>query len=301
MKIKFTDKATIYKIDSLDVITYGKVVQVSAPAALPQDSSGFILLDDNEQIVNSFEEYTVIFKVVDAKTIQFSSDTNVYRVYWMFNDEGYITHQLVTTEEFENGIVKAEGSSADVVYAPYPVLLDNDGFYLYKVEDGAIVDTTAADKAPWAEEKAAEELAEAKSQKTAEISALCQSAILNGVDVNGSHFSYSFADQNNISNMTTLALQTGLAVPYHADGEDCRLFTRDEIVELYVAEETNVTHNTTYNNQMKAYIDSLEDAAVIQAIKYGDPLTGEYLDTYNAMMAQAQRIIDAFIGRNSAE
>ena len=301
MKIKFTDKATIYKINSLDVITYGKVVQVNAPAALPQDASGFILLDDNEQIVNSFEEYKVVFKVVDAKTIQFSSDETVYKVYWMFNDEGFVTHQLITPDEFENGVVIKEGSTADVVYAEYPELVDADGFYLYKVVDGKIVDTTAEDKEPWKKEKDAKELEEAKAQKKSEISSLCHAAILNGVEVNGSRFSYDFSDQNNISNMTTLALQTGLAVPYHADGEDCRLFTRDEIVELYVQEETNVTHNTTYNNQMKAYIESLEDAEAVKAIKYGDALTGDYLVTYNEMMAQAQKIIDAFIGHNSAE
>lgn len=297
MKIKFTNSATIYKINSLDIVTYGKLIQVNGN--IPQNESGFILLDDEENIVNSYEDFTVVFEVGDS-FVRFTNDTNVYKVYWQFNEDGFITHQLISADDYD-GIVVKEGQGAEVVNTEYPVLYDEDGFYLYKVENGEIVDVTAADKAPWAEEKAAKELADAREQKKNEISSICHANILAGVELNGSRFAYDYSDQNNISNMVTLALQTGLGVPYHADGEDCRIFTRDEIVELYVAEETNVTHNTTYNNQMKAYIESLDDAAVINAIQYGQELTGIYKETYDAMMAQAQAIIDAFINHNSAE
>lgn len=295
MKIKFTDSATIYKIESLDIVTYGKLIQVNGN--VPQNKSGFILLDDNENIINSFEDFVVIFDVGNG-FVQFTNDTKEYKIYWQFNKEGYVTHQIISADEYD-GIIKDRGQGARIVNAPYPELYDADGFYLYKVVDGKIVDVTAEDKEPWMAEKNKKELEEAKANKKAEISSICHGNILKGVEINGSQYRYDFADQNNISNMTTLAIQTGLGVPYHADGEDCRIFTRDEIVELYIAEETNVTHNTTYNNQMKAYIDSLNDVDAVKAIKYGDELTGSYLETYNTMMAQAQAIIEAFVGHNN--
>ena len=37
----------------------------------------------------------------------------------------------------------------------------------------------------------------------------------------------------------------------------------------------------------------------IEEVKYGETeLTGEYLDTYNMIMAQAQKVIKHFIGQN---
>ena len=90
-----------------------------------------------------------------------------------------------------------------------------------------------------------------------------------------------------------------MAVPYHADGESCRLYEPDEITSIYVLEETNLTHNITYHNQLKLYIQTLTTKAEIEEVKYGETeLTGEYLETYNMIMAQAQEVIKHFIGEN---
>ena len=89
MKIKFTNSATIYKIDSLDIVTYGKLIQVNGN--VPQNKSGFILLDDNENIINSFEDFVVVFDAGDG-FVQFTNDTKEYKIYWQFNKEGYVTH-----------------------------------------------------------------------------------------------------------------------------------------------------------------------------------------------------------------
>jgi hypothetical protein len=148
------------------------------------------------------------------------------------------------------------------------------------------------------EEKTAKDLADVKEMKEAEISAACAAAIVAGVDVNGSHYSYAMTDQNNISNLMSLAQQTGLDIPYHADGENCRLYTKEEIAAIYIAAEMNVTGQVTYNNQMKQYIETLEDIDAVKAIEFGTPLTGQYLETYNTMMAQAEEIIRHIIGEN---
>ena len=162
-----------------------------------------------------------------------------------------------------------------------------------------ITEVTEEEKNAWREEARQAAYENALSAKLEEISAASKAAIVNGIDLNGSHYSYKTEDQNNISNAVTLANQTKLAVPYHADGESCRLYEPDEITSIYVLEETNLTHNITYHNQLKLYIQTLTTKAEIEAIKYGETeLTGEYLNTYNMIMAQAQEVIRHFIGQN---
>ena len=139
-----------------------------------------------------------------------------------------------------------------------------------------------------------------KSIKINELRAICHQMIEAGVDVEIGgeiqHFSYTTEDQNNIKDAFDLAYQTGLSVPYHADGESCTLFTPAEITMIFIMNKTNLTHHTTYFNQMKMYIESLDDIDAIQSIQYGDPLTGEYLEDYTNMMVQAQLVITALLG-----
>ena len=65
---------------------------------------------------------------------------------------------------------------------------------------------------------------------------------------------------------------------------------------IYVAQKTNKTVQETWFNQIKQYILVCEDADEIKAIEYGQPLTGIYLENYNAILAQAQAIINVVIG-----
>lgn len=115
----------------------------------------------------------------------------------------------------------------------------------------------------------------------------CEAVIENGVEVNGKHYSYTVQDQSNMLNAMNLAKETGMEVPYHADGESCGLYNYDAISAIYIQETMNLTTNQTYFNQLKLYILSISDVDKtddIAAIKYGDKLTGEYLDKYNEIM-----------------
>jgi cytidyltransferase-like protein len=134
--------------------------------------------------------------------------------------------------------------------------------------------------------------------KIKELSAKCKEAIETGIDYNEEHFSYTLADQNNISNSCQLAMTTGLSVPYHADGKDCRLYTKEEIVAIYCSQEMNVTHHTTYFNQLKQYISTLTTEEEVKLVEYGQELTGVYLETYNEIMEQASVIATAFASNN---
>ena len=54
----------------------------------------------------------------------------------------------------------------------------------------------------------------------------------------------------------------------------------------------NITQNTTYLNQIKAYIDTLENVDEINSVVYGQELTGEYLKNLNNIMEHSQKIIE---------
>ena len=142
-------------------------------------------------------------------------------------------------------------------------------------------------------------LDEVKTEKINELSAICKNKIESGVTIQidgvDETFSYGIesGDQGNIDDIFSLAVSTGLSQPYHSNGGSCKLYTVAQITELYVACKMLKTKETTYFNQMKQYINTLEDTATIKAITYGDELTGVYLENYNAMMAQSQEIIQA--------
>ena len=142
-------------------------------------------------------------------------------------------------------------------------------------------------------------LEEIKNTKIEEISKACNFNIVHGayMEVDGEMqlFSYKPEDQSNLISALQLSIATQMSMPYHADGENCRLFTPEEITTLYVNEMTNLTHHQTYTNQMKMYINSLDNKEEIEAIYYGVELTGEYLDTYNMIMEQSKLVVKKYL------
>ena len=133
---------------------------------------------------------------------------------------------------------------------------------------------------------------EIRNMKISSLSHICNQQIVNGVDIDidGSveHFSYAEEDQTNIKELFDLAVQTNTPLFYHSDGNSCKLYTVTQIVELYTMSAMNKMHHITYFNQLKMYINTLDDFETIRNIEYGWELTGEYLDTYNAAMEQAK-------------
>ena len=310
MKVKYNDRKTFTLIDGYEDITLNRV-RLTGKNAM-NNTSGFDVYNDKEQKLYPRQDYTVVYEVGDGY-VEYTSDQNTYYVFDIYNEDKYVTGQQISTTSYvPNGILRKSGQGKAYAEAePDLVYTDEEGFFNYKVieikpeeEEGrvelVIVEVTEEEKDAWREEAKQAAYENALSAKLAEISAASKAAIVNGIDLNDSHYSYGTEDQNNISNAVTLANQTKLAVPYHADGESCRLYEPDEITSIYVLEETNLTHNVTYHNQLKLYIQTLTTKEEIEAIKYGETeLTGEYLDTYNMIMAQAQEVIKHFVGENN--
>lgn len=271
-------------------------------ATIPATSGGFTVINDDGIEVN-YSQYKIPYEKTDEYII-FTSDTDVYYTYLVYDVESkFITSQITTTADtYENGILRKSGQGKEYSSPTQEQIFDSDGFYMYKAVDDQVVETTAEEKEAWEKERDANRLESALDAKISEISAACNSAIIAGVDYGNKHFSYDNDDQKNISNAAQLAITTGLGVPYHADGESCEIFSKEDIVAIYVTEETNLTHNVTYHNQLKLYVQTLDTIEKIEAIKYGETeLTGKYKETYNIIMAQAQEVIKKFIGENSQE
>lgn len=144
-------------------------------------------------------------------------------------------------------------------------------------------------------------LNEYKQIKINNISNICNQNIIKGVDVEIDdtieHFSYKDEDQINLKEIFDLAVETNVPMYYHADGESCKEYSVEQIITIYSIASANKNHHTTYFNQLKMYINSLEIKEEIERVFYGQALTGKYLDIYNASMTQAQLVLETLLAK----
>ena len=142
-----------------------------------------------------------------------------------------------------------------------------------------------------------------KTAKLAEISKSCEDYIYAGTNVTlpdntTEHFTYTLADQSNISEMFTAVMAGATEYPYHADGEICKIYTKEQIIAIYGTLSLFKTEATTYHNSLKAQINAMTDADAISAIKFKETeLTGGYLANYTSMMASAQTQLNAILAK----
>lgn len=164
---------------------------------------------------------------------------------------------------------------------------------------------TEAEIAAWETEHPdpnAKTVEELRADKEAGLSAACNEAIVAGLDIQlpggtTEHFDYSERDQINIKEMFDAVLMGATMYPYQSEDGSCRTYTAAEIVTIYPALAGNKTAQLTYYHQLKDYIDTLDTAEEIQAVTYGQPLTGEYLEHYNEMVAVAAEQMQTVVAR----
>ena len=151
------------------------------------------------------------------------------------------------------------------------------------------------------------DLDSSKTNKLTEITKSCESYIYAGTNVTfpdntTEHFTYTLADQSNISEMFTAIMAGATEYPYHADGEICKIYTKEQIITIYGTLSLFKTEATTYHNSLKAQINAMTDIDAISATKFKETeLTGEYLANYTAMMASAQTQLNAILAKIPTE
>ena len=266
-------------------------------------SEGFVEINEHNGVVQgNYEQYKYIYnKESDGVTVTLTTDKN---------DAFVEVKPSVTFSASVGGIIDGETVQTVDTYAelviPTPIANENYKFVEWspsipnKGDVTESVSFVAIFEYVPTEEELLSQLGIMKQDKISELSSACESAIYRGVDVNEKHYSYTLQDQSNLENAINISSQTGLDVPYHADGESCALYSLTQLQEIYVAEQVNLTKNQTYFNQMKQYIlDTFTDINMInelQSIVYGTELTGTYLDSYNNIIEQSTLIVQTFLG-----
>ena len=260
---------------------------------IPPNESGFIIYNDDDEQLEDYSYYTIIFNHSDNE-ITFSCLDTIKYVYYILDENNFVINIEVSQElqEETNKICVRSGKGIGYEYADifeiYDDLISLTPKFRYKNDN--IQEISQKDLEEWQNIQ----LNNAISDKLKEISKECKNNIINGIEHNGEYFSYTTDDQNNIRNLVQLSKATGLSVPYHANNVGCRLYSPEDINAIYVKQEMNVTHHTTYHNQLKLYINSLQTKEEVNRVYYGMELSGEYLDTYNEIMQNANLIVSAF-------
>ncbi len=135
-------------------------------------------------------------------------------------------------------------------------------------------------------------LARAKEKLIETMSQICNATITAGFNATLSdgevhHFSLEMTDQIMISLLANKAQTGQTAVPWHADGEDCRFFSPEDIALVNGIMENLVIYHETYFNSIRRWIQSVESTDELAAIHYGDEIPVEYQsEVLQAILAQ---------------
>lgn len=289
--IKFKNFDKTYDVE-VSIIEWRSIIQLSGKE-LPTEFTDFDVLNEDGVIIDYFEGFNVVYDSGDGY-IQLTNDPIFYYNYLVYDENNYVISTNVSIVQRDDAYLYQSGQGKSYKYFSMN-LTNDDGFPLYKIVNNKLVETSEDERNAYHEEKLKEQVNIAKANKIFECNNICNQMIVKGIEINDENFTYELTDQNNILNNVNLVLQTGLDVPYHADGKPCRLFTPAEIISIYVAQEHNLTHNITYNNQLKLYVDTLTTVEEVESVQYGQELIDDYLLTYQLIMSQADALTQAFI------
>lgn len=128
----------------------------------------------------------------------------------------------------------------------------------------------------------------------------CEAAITGGIDVvfgdgTQEHFSLEVPDQSNIDGVFNAVVLGATAYPYHADGEQCKLYAASDIVKLYVAKQSYITQQTTYNNALRQWIRRESSLEVLKGISYGVELPDDLKAEVADILQKAQEQVEAIV------
>lgn len=128
-----------------------------------------------------------------------------------------------------------------------------------------------------------------------------EQTIYAGVDVKTSygdeHFSLTANDQANIGNIFNAVVMGVEEFPYHADGKECVIYPKADIVSLYVQMQALITKLTTHGNLLKQYVNSCEDKDAVKAITLATELTGKLAEQEVKVLASAKAQMDAILAK----
>jgi len=120
-----------------------------------------------------------------------------------------------------------------------------------------------------------------KLNKIDEMDKTCHQVIEEGFDIEledgeEHHFSLKDEDQVLIQALKLKVEKGETFLPYHANGELCRIFTANEVIALNTMMEQVITYNTTYFNSLRNFIQHLDNRDTINSIEWGSEIPAQY-------------------------
>lgn len=142
---------------------------------------------------------------------------------------------------------------------------------------------------------------EVRKETVKSLNEATEQTIYAGVDVKTSygdeHFSLTANDQANIGNIFNAVVMGVEEYPYHADGKECVIYPKADIVSLYVAMQALITKLTTHGNLLKQYVNSCEDKDTVKAVTLATELTGKLAEQETKVLASAKAQMDAILAK----
>lgn len=131
------------------------------------------------------------------------------------------------------------------------------------------------------------------NSKISELSSICNQTIYAGMTIqlsDGSQklFSYNDKDQANYTQMFLAVVLGATSYSYHENDGNCTMYSAADIMTIYSAMSDMKTSQLTYFNQLKHYVKTLRSVKDVQAVTYGQELTGEYLERYNDIIQETK-------------
>lgn len=122
--------------------------------------------------------------------------------------------------------------------------------------------------------------------KKEEIGLACSAAIYAGIEIDGAHYSLTEHDQTELMAQYQAVKEGAAAVPYHADGELCRMYPADEFTALANAATAHVFYHRTYCNHVNAWVKRA-DLEELDSIAYGAELPTDLAGSMSGIMVAA--------------
>lgn len=131
-------------------------------------------------------------------------------------------------------------------------------------------------------------LSQLKERKIKEMCSAAQTTITNGIDYgdNGEHYRLNTSDQINFMFLNSMAI-AGKKVPYHADGQLCRIYEPEEMIGLVQKALSWIVYHTTYYNLLKHQIQEMVTEKEVKDVYYGCPLKEEYYEILKTISEQS--------------
>ncbi len=128
--------------------------------------------------------------------------------------------------------------------------------------------------------------AQVREAKRQEVSAACSAAIYAGIDMGEAHYSLTEHDQTELLAQYAAVREGAAAVPYHADGELCRMYPAEEFSALARAATAHVFYCRTYCNHLNAWLRRA-GLGELEEISYGAALPADLAEHMAAVLAEA--------------